>query len=72
MMADADFEDFCRGAEDIPIGDLSTAYFVSQGVGFFDIEDTSINVTNKELRRWLLWCVYYGKPKDEYPLATNN
>lgn len=70
-MTDADFEDFCRGAEDIPIGDLLTAYSVSQGNGFFDIEDTSINVTDDELRRWVLWCNYYGKPKDEYPRATN-
>lgn len=70
-MKDADFEAFCKGANDISDGDLLTAYAVSQGVGFFDIEDNSINVTPEELRRWLLWCVYYGRPKDEYPLATN-
>lgn len=71
MMADADFEAFCKEARDIPDGDLLSAYAVSHGAGFFDIEDTSINVTQEELRRWLLWCNYYGRPKEEYPLAMN-
>ena len=70
-MKDADFEAFCKEARDIPSGDLLSAYAVSHGVGFFDIEDTSINVTQEELRRWLLWCNYYGRPKEEYPLAMN-
>ncbi|WP_026644989.1 hypothetical protein [Bifidobacterium sp. AGR2158] len=69
MMKCADFEAFCRESKDISVGDLSTAYFRSQGVGFFNIEDDSINVTGKELQRWMLWCVYYGRPKEEYPLA---
>lgn len=69
-MIDADFEDFCKGSKDIPTVDLLTAYAVSHGNGFFNIEDTSINVTDDELRRWVLWCNYYGKPKDEYPLAN--
>lgn len=69
MTTDADFEAFCKGARDIPLGDLLTAYAVSHGAGFFDIEDTSINVTDKELHRWVSWCNYYGRPKEEYPLA---
>lgn len=70
-MTDADFEDFCKEFKDVPTVALLKSYALARWNGFFDIEDTSINVTDDELRRWVLWCVYYGKPKEEYPLATN-
>lgn len=37
---------------------------------FFNIEDNSINVSDDELYRWVSWCIYYGRSKDEYPLAN--
>lgn len=37
---------------------------------FFNIEDTSINVSDEELYRWVSWCIFYGRSKDEYPLAN--
>lgn len=37
---------------------------------FFNIEDTSINVSDEELYWWISWCIFYGRSKDEYPLAN--
>ena len=37
---------------------------------FFNIEDTSISVSDEELYRWVSWCIFYGRSKDEYPLAN--
>ncbi|MUH60579.1 hypothetical protein [Bifidobacterium canis] len=37
---------------------------------FFNIEENSIRVSAEELYRWVSWCIYYGRSKDEYPLAN--
>lgn len=38
---------------------------------FFNIENTSsTNISDEELYRWVSWCIFYGRSKDEYPLAN--
>ncbi len=39
---------------------------------FFLIDGPSINVSDEELYRWLNWCIFYGKPRDEYPEANKD
>lgn len=37
---------------------------------FLNIEDTSVDVSDEQLYRWICWCIFYGKSKKEYPLAN--
>ncbi len=38
---------------------------------FFNIENTSsTNISDEELYRWVSWCIFYGRSKEEYPLAN--
>lgn len=49
------------------LGSSMTSYALMFHEPFFNIEDASINVTDSELFRWVNWCIFYGKPKNQYP-----
>ena len=51
------------------INDAMGAYIAMFHESFFLIDGPSISVSNEELYRWLNWCVFYGRPRHEYPLA---
>lgn len=55
---------------------LAEALTVYCGVfhdSFLNIEDTSISICDdEELYRRVSWCIFYGRPKKEYPLANRN
>ena len=51
------------------INDAMGAYSAMFHESCFLIDGPSISVSNEELYRWLNWCVFYGRPRDEYPLA---
>ena len=46
--------------------DLGT-YSVMFHEPFFDIEGPCTTASEEEIYRWLQWCIFYGKPKEEYP-----
>ena len=68
---DKDFEDFCNDGSELSIGDLLTWYANRFKTAFFHVGETLL-ITDKELERWLNWCLYYGKPRDEYPFANQD
>jgi hypothetical protein len=63
------FDEFREDASDMTNFDLAQNYRKRNGEAFFLIEETYPVISDAELREWLLWCMYYGKPKEEYPLA---
>lgn len=64
------FEEFCNDDSQITIGGLLTWYANRFKTSFFKVGEQGPFVTEKELERWLNWCLYYGRPRDEYPLAN--
>lgn len=64
---DKGFEAFCNDGSDMSVGDLLTWYSNRFQEAFFDEEGPESRVSDEELTRWLNWCLYYGKPRDEYP-----
>ncbi|PKU88473.1 hypothetical protein CQR46_1574 [Bifidobacterium pseudolongum subsp. globosum] len=72
---DSDFEQFLAEDHDAATlkkdtDDALRTYCSMFHEPFFNIEDTSINVSDEELYRWVSWCIFYGRSKDEYPLAN--
>ncbi|MGO5045164.1 hypothetical protein ACTQ4N_07450 [Bifidobacterium animalis] len=72
---DSDFEQFLAEDHDAATlkkdtDDALRTYCSMFHEPFFNIEDTSINVSDEELYRWDSWCIFYGRSKDEYPLAN--
>ena len=72
---DSDFEQFLAKDHDAATlkkdtDDALRTYCSMFHEPFFNIEDTSINVSDEELYRWVSWCIFYGRSKDEYPLAN--
>ena len=72
---DGDFEQFLAEDHDATtlkkdIDDALGTYCGMFHGPFFNIEDTSINVSDEELYRWVSWCIFYGRSKEEYPLAN--
>lgn len=72
---DGDFEQFLAEDHDATTlkndtDDASITYCRMFHEPFFNIEDTSINVSDEELYRWVSWCIFHGRSKDEYPLAN--
>jgi hypothetical protein len=63
------FEEFCEDAADMTTIDIVVSYNMDHDEPFFCIEETYPVISDDELRRWALWCMCYGKSKDEYPLA---
>lgn len=39
---------------------------------FYDIENANVNISEEELRRWINWCIFYGKPREKYPPAMQD
>lgn len=52
------------------IGNASIVYHSKFHEPFLNIEDTSIDVSDEELYRWLCWCIFYERSKEEYPLVN--
>jgi hypothetical protein len=65
------FEEYREDASDMTTDDLLDQYTFSHidEAPFFLIEETYPAISDAELREWLLWCMFYDKSKDEYPLA---
>jgi hypothetical protein len=65
------FEEYREDASDMTTDDLLDDYAFSHisKDPFYIIDGPAIKTTDAELREWLLWCLFYKKPKDEYPLA---
>jgi hypothetical protein len=63
------FDEFHEDALDMSDDDLLIRYNADNDEPFFCIEETYPVISDAELREWLLWCMFYDKPKDEYPLA---
>lgn len=69
-----DFERFLAEDHDATTLKKDTAdalgvYCVMFHKPFFNTEDNSISISAEELYRWVSWCIYYGRSKDEYPLT---
>ena len=54
------------------INDAMGAYIAMFHESFFILDGPSISVSKEELYRWLDWCVFYGRPRDEYPDAEKD
>ena len=65
---DGDFDSFVAD-DSASMGDLLEAYAHMFHRPFFNIEAQGPFVTDDELNRWVSWCLFYGKPRNEYPLA---
>lgn len=68
---DGDFDSFAAD-KSASIEDSLVAYAHMFHQPFFDIEEQGPFVTDDELHRWVSWCLFYGKPRDEYPLANQD
>ncbi|MBT1166734.1 hypothetical protein [Bifidobacterium simiarum] len=53
-------------------GDLLTFYANMFKKPFFNIEAQGPFVSDEELRRWVAWCIYEGRSRDEYPLVNQD
>ena len=54
------------------IDDWFGAYSATFHESFFILDGPSISVSDEEVYRWLNWCVFYGRPRDEYPDAEKD
>lgn len=68
---DGDFDSFVAD-DSATTGDLLDCYSDLFERPFFNIEAQGPFVSDKELRRWVSWCLFYGKPRDEYPLTNQD
>ncbi|KAA8831459.1 hypothetical protein EMO89_01620 [Bifidobacterium tissieri] len=68
---DGDFDSFVANDTD-RVEEALVAYAHMFGRPFFNIEEQGPYVSDDELKRWVDWCLYYGKPRDEYPLANKD
>ncbi|TPF96862.1 hypothetical protein EP30_05460 [Bifidobacterium sp. UTCIF-39] len=68
---DGDFDSFVND-ESATVEDLLDCYSDLFEQPFFNIEAQGPFVTDNELRRWVAWCLFYGRPRDEYPLANQD
>ncbi|NMM99735.1 hypothetical protein G1C96_0313 [Bifidobacterium sp. DSM 109958] len=72
MDNDTLFKEFCEEGKSMSLGDLLSDYAHTFHAAFFVMGEDGPYVTDKELRDWLNWCVFYGKPRNEYPLANKD
>ncbi|PJM75032.1 hypothetical protein [Bifidobacterium simiarum] len=72
MDDDTLFKEFCEEGESMSLGDLLEEYANVFHAAFFIMGEDGPYVSDKELRDWLNWCVFYGKPRDEYPLTNQD
>ncbi|RSX52417.1 hypothetical protein [Bifidobacterium callimiconis] len=71
-MDDQLFKEFCQEGESMPLGDLLTSYAHVFHEAFFNMGEDGPYVGEKKLRDWLNWCIFYGRPRDEYPFAAKD
>lgn len=71
-MDDQLFREFCEESRDMSLGDLLDDYASTFHAAFFIMGEDGPYVGKKELRRWLNWCLFYGRPREEYPLANTD
>lgn len=60
------FHTFCSVYSRKSTENLLTYYAQTIRRPFFNIEDTNPDLTERELRKCLLWCIYYAKVNTEY------
>lgn len=60
------FRTFCSVYSRKSTENLLTYYAQTIRRPFFNIEDTNPDLTERELRKCLLWCIYYAKANTEY------
>jgi len=60
-----DFEAFLHD-DDATMGELLTSYARNFHEPFIDLAHP-MYVTDEEARRCIEWCLFYGKPKKDYP-----
>ncbi|KAA8819408.1 hypothetical protein CSQ85_05150 [Bifidobacterium rousetti] len=65
-MVDPLFKKFCENDEGISVGELLDTYASAFNAPFFSVEEQGPFIADDELRQWLGWCLFYGKPRDEY------
>ena len=68
-MDDPLFQEFRAEGADMSLGDRLTDYANLFHGAFFHVAEQGPFATERELKHWLDWCLFYGRPRDEYPLA---
>ena len=72
---DGDFDQWMEEAGSATkehIDDCFGAYSATFHESFFILDGPSISISDEEVYRWLNWCVFYGRPRDEYPDAKKD
>lgn len=69
---DGSFEQYvAEGKSDpTPLTTLEQAYVMAFGGPLFVIGHQYPDFTEDQLRECLDWCLYYGRPKEDYPKAA--
>ncbi|MBT1181179.1 hypothetical protein JS531_04165 [Bifidobacterium sp. CP2] len=68
---DGDFDSFVAD-DTAPVETSLDSYADMFGKPFFQIGAQGPYVNDDELKRWVDWCLFYGKSRDEYPLANRD
>lgn len=63
-----DFDSFCAD-KSLTTSQLLDAYADMFHRAFFRRGVSESKMSDEQLERWLNWCLYYGRPREDYPLA---